>query len=196
MIVGCAPFRFSASSYASAPIRTMMLSALLPPTQTHILLLTIKAIPPYILISCVSGKCVSSVRTWSAMALLIAVSLSGFCSNKLCVIRVVAENASHSPKSTPSASSSKLSPNVLAVMAIAVSGFFLAFGYWSVCLYRITCSTRARSASAMPTKAASTVCGRRTRPEHPLPFSKKSRRGNYKKYTKGFLGRAQHGLPC
>lgn len=127
MIVGRGPFRFSASSYASAPIRTMMLAALLPPTQAHILLLTMKAIPPYILVSCMSGKCVSSVRTWSAMALLIAVSLSGFCSNKLCVIRVVAENASHSPKSTPSASSSKLSPNVLAVMAIAVSEFFLAF---------------------------------------------------------------------
>ena len=28
---------------------------------------------------------------------------------------------------------------------------------------------------------------RRTRPEHPLPFPKKSRRGNFKKYAKGFL---------
>ena len=43
MIVGRGPFRFSASSYASAPIRTMMLAALLPPTQAHILLLTMKA---------------------------------------------------------------------------------------------------------------------------------------------------------
>nr|DAP16250.1 MAG TPA: hypothetical protein [Caudoviricetes sp.] len=37
-MIGCAPFRFSVSSYASMPIHAMMLSTLLPPTQTCILL--------------------------------------------------------------------------------------------------------------------------------------------------------------